>query len=42
MKQILKLKYILLKEGEFLYDENTMNYYTFIAPHKCLGKIVLK
>lgn len=36
------LKYILLEEGEFLYDKDTANIYTFNTPHRLVGKIEFK
>jgi hypothetical protein len=35
----LRLTYIFLDEGEFLYDSSTKKVYTFTAPHKLVGKI---
>lgn len=34
-----RLVYIYLDEGEFLYDQNTYEVYTFKAPHKLVGRI---
>lgn len=36
-----KVKFIVLEEGEFLYEEKTLNVYTCLPPHKCIGKIDL-
>lgn len=35
----LKLTYIYLTEGEFLYDEKSNKVYTFQAPHQFVGTI---
>lgn len=37
-----KVSFIVLEEGEFLYDKKTLNVYTCIPPHKCVGKIDIK
>lgn len=33
------VSFIILEEGEFLYDEKTLNVYNCIPPHKYIGKI---
>ncbi len=40
-KKVL-VKYIVLEEGEFLYEESTLKLYTCKAPHVLVGKIDLK
>lgn len=35
----LTVKFIMTEMGEFLYDENTMNIYSYKFPHKLVGKI---
>lgn len=36
-----KVRFIVLEEGEFLYEEKTLNVYTCLPPHKYIGKIDL-
>ncbi len=36
------LRYIYTEDGEFLYDEKTMNYYSFSPPHKLIGNLKSK
>lgn len=33
------VKFIVLEEGEFLYDETTLNLYTCTYPHRLVGHI---
>lgn len=38
-KQRVKVTFIVLEEGEFLYDQNALKIYTCNPPHKCVGTI---
>jgi len=35
------VNFIVLEEGEFLYDEETLNIYDCLPPHNYVGKIDL-
>jgi hypothetical protein len=37
----VKVRFIVLEEGEFLYEEKTLNVYNCLPPHKYIGKIDL-
>ena len=37
-KKKLCVRFVVLDEGEFLYDESTLKLYTCTNPHKYVGK----